>query len=218
MIIRKQDRLLYYDCLQTANEGDTRPFIRFIAHCTEKTLDVYLWATREVLPKIGQDRDSILGKERFVKLKRDETDSADIKPKRKPLSDFDTESESRQSSGKFMFTSVDEISPWHSDEENSVNTFASEKNRKYIPPTPEDDILSEDEDVGSVPDYKAEYDDYRDHLWFASDEEKIKVRDTGRFSRVLDEQGIFDDAEILEHLRHKDKAMFEDEDSLPRSE
>lgn len=31
-----------------ANEGDIRPFIRFIADCTEKTLDLYLWATSEL--------------------------------------------------------------------------------------------------------------------------------------------------------------------------
>jgi hypothetical protein len=33
-----------------ANEGDVRPFVRFIAECTEKTLDLYLWATSENLP------------------------------------------------------------------------------------------------------------------------------------------------------------------------
>ncbi len=47
VIIRKQDRHLYYEHLNTANKGDVRPFIRFIADCTEKTVDVYLWATRE---------------------------------------------------------------------------------------------------------------------------------------------------------------------------
>lgn len=31
-----------------ANEGDSRPFIRFIADCTEKTLDLFLWATSEL--------------------------------------------------------------------------------------------------------------------------------------------------------------------------
>lgn len=36
--------------MQLANEGDIRPFIRFIAECTEKTLDLYLWATSD-LPK-----------------------------------------------------------------------------------------------------------------------------------------------------------------------
>ncbi|KAG0723129.1 Adenosine monophosphate-protein transferase Fic [Chionoecetes opilio] len=57
VIIRKQDRMLYYDGLQMANEGDTRPFVRFVAHCTEKTLDVYLWATKESLPKIEQQQE-----------------------------------------------------------------------------------------------------------------------------------------------------------------
>lgn len=31
-----------------ANEGDIRPFIRFVAEATEKTLDLYLWATSEL--------------------------------------------------------------------------------------------------------------------------------------------------------------------------
>ncbi len=47
IIIRKQDRLLYYQHLVTANDGDIRPFIRFIADCAEKTLDAYLWSTKE---------------------------------------------------------------------------------------------------------------------------------------------------------------------------
>ena len=37
----------YYECLEQANNGDVRPFIRFIARCTERTLDEYLWATEE---------------------------------------------------------------------------------------------------------------------------------------------------------------------------
>ncbi|KAF2359328.1 Fido domain [Trinorchestia longiramus] len=55
IIIRHQDRLEYYDTLQAANEGDTRPFVRFISHCTEKTLDVYLWATRDASRAIEQE-------------------------------------------------------------------------------------------------------------------------------------------------------------------
>lgn len=47
VIVRKQDRLQYYQHLVTANDGDVRPFIRFIAKCTERTLDAYLLATRE---------------------------------------------------------------------------------------------------------------------------------------------------------------------------
>lgn len=38
----------YYDYLQIANDGDTRPFVRFIADCTEKTIDLFLWATSEL--------------------------------------------------------------------------------------------------------------------------------------------------------------------------
>jgi len=47
VIIRRSDREMYYKYLSTANQGDIRPFVRFIAHCTEKTLDAYLWAARE---------------------------------------------------------------------------------------------------------------------------------------------------------------------------
>lgn len=50
VVIQKQQRLQYYKFLEMANEGDVRPFIRFIAECTEKTLDLYLWATSENLP------------------------------------------------------------------------------------------------------------------------------------------------------------------------
>jgi len=49
VIIRRADRDIYYNHLVTANEGDIRPFVRFIAHCTEKTLDAYLWASQEYI-------------------------------------------------------------------------------------------------------------------------------------------------------------------------
>ncbi|KAL0979340.1 hypothetical protein UPYG_G00183840 [Umbra pygmaea] len=45
--IRKEQRSEYYNTLDTANEGDVRPFIRFIAKCTEITLDTLLIATTE---------------------------------------------------------------------------------------------------------------------------------------------------------------------------
>lgn len=60
VIIRKQDRAKYYEYLQQANEGDVRPFIRFIAQCAEQTLDVYLWATAEHgqnVPELAQEDD-----------------------------------------------------------------------------------------------------------------------------------------------------------------
>ena len=47
VIIRRADREVYYQHLVTANEGDIRPFVRFIAQCTEKTLEAYLWASKE---------------------------------------------------------------------------------------------------------------------------------------------------------------------------
>ncbi|KAH8375706.1 hypothetical protein KR009_002637, partial [Drosophila setifemur] len=47
-IIPKQQRSKYYNFLKLANEGDIRPFVRFIADCTEKTLDLYLWATSDL--------------------------------------------------------------------------------------------------------------------------------------------------------------------------
>ncbi|XP_028824613.1 protein adenylyltransferase FICD isoform X1 [Denticeps clupeoides] len=45
--IRKEQRAEYYAALDTANAGDVRPFIRFIAKCTEMTLDTLLIATTE---------------------------------------------------------------------------------------------------------------------------------------------------------------------------
>lgn len=42
IIIRKSERLAYYDYLDQANDGDVRPFIRFIAKCTERTLAEFL--------------------------------------------------------------------------------------------------------------------------------------------------------------------------------
>ncbi|XP_028681171.1 protein adenylyltransferase FICD [Erpetoichthys calabaricus] len=45
--IRKEQRAEYYNTLDLANEGDVRPFIRFIAKCTEMTLDTLLIATTE---------------------------------------------------------------------------------------------------------------------------------------------------------------------------
>nr|XP_053650749.1 protein adenylyltransferase Fic-like [Cherax quadricarinatus] len=215
VIIRKQDRLLYYDCLQAANDGDTRPFMRFIAQCTEKTLDVYLWATKEILPEIEQDTDPVLKKEKkYSDSDNEEAYLSNINHKRKPMNYNDFKDENRQNSGnKFVFTSVDDVPPWQSDDGKSENNIASPQNGNYIHQSTEDDILSEDEDVSSVRDYEAEDGNYRDHLWFSSDEERIPARGTGRFSRIVDEQGIFDDGEILEQLKSKDKFKIEEDDN-----
>ncbi|XP_028314161.1 protein adenylyltransferase FICD [Gouania willdenowi] len=57
--IRKEQRAEYYTALDTANEGDVRPFIRFVAKCTEMTLDTLLISTTEHavgLPAAGHDQ------------------------------------------------------------------------------------------------------------------------------------------------------------------
>lgn len=43
--IKVSERHDYYACLQDANRGDVRPFIRFVAKCAERTLDEYLSVT-----------------------------------------------------------------------------------------------------------------------------------------------------------------------------
>ncbi|CAK8686450.1 unnamed protein product [Clavelina lepadiformis] len=41
--IEVKDRWEYYECLIAANDGDIRPFVRFIAQCTIRTLEDYLF-------------------------------------------------------------------------------------------------------------------------------------------------------------------------------
>ena len=45
VIIPKEAKYKYYEALETANKGDVRPFIRFIARCTERTVDEFLIST-----------------------------------------------------------------------------------------------------------------------------------------------------------------------------
>lgn len=57
--IRKEQRAEYYAALDAANEGDVRPFIRFIAKCTEMTLDTLLISTTDYtvgLPAASRDQ------------------------------------------------------------------------------------------------------------------------------------------------------------------
>lgn len=42
IIIKKEDRLDYYEYLEMANQGDVKPFIRFIARCAQRTLEAYI--------------------------------------------------------------------------------------------------------------------------------------------------------------------------------
>ena len=45
IIIPVEKKQFYYEHLDTANKGDIRPFIRFIAQCAEDVLDEYLLAS-----------------------------------------------------------------------------------------------------------------------------------------------------------------------------
>ncbi|XP_063601935.1 protein adenylyltransferase Fic-like [Penaeus indicus] len=202
VIIRKQDRLMYYDCLQTANEGDTRPFIRFIAHCTEKTLDVYLWATKEALPKIGQENESKGG---VNNLKKDHQEKdyemADMKP--------NVDSEEVK---KFSFESVDDIPPWQVEEEDYNEKELFSGGQSYIPTNTEDDILKE----GSS--HRSESSVDHEHgfkLWFASDEDHGTVSGTRRYGRVLNEQALFEEVTIEDKVQDK-RDLEDDENTIAR--
>lgn len=46
--VQVSDRWEYYECLEAGNEGDIRPFIRFIARCVSFTLDDYLYAAENL--------------------------------------------------------------------------------------------------------------------------------------------------------------------------
>jgi len=56
------DRWEYYETLIAANAGDIRPFIRFIAHCTTRTLEDYLLAAELPYINMQYGSDSILHK------------------------------------------------------------------------------------------------------------------------------------------------------------
>ncbi|OWA51442.1 Adenosine monophosphate-protein transferase FICD-like protein [Hypsibius exemplaris] len=47
VVIRVNERTLYYQCLKDANAGDIRPFIRFITQCMEMTLKEYLYSAND---------------------------------------------------------------------------------------------------------------------------------------------------------------------------
>ncbi|KAJ8955371.1 hypothetical protein NQ318_003468 [Aromia moschata] len=46
IMVLKEQREKYYDALKTANMGDVRPFVRFVAQCTLQILDMYIYGTR----------------------------------------------------------------------------------------------------------------------------------------------------------------------------
>ncbi|XP_054248844.1 protein adenylyltransferase FICD [Indicator indicator] len=67
--IRKEQRAEYYHVLEVANEGDVRPFIRFIAKCTETTLDMLLIATTEYSVGLPEADGSAAGCKQTIPVK-----------------------------------------------------------------------------------------------------------------------------------------------------
>jgi Fic family protein len=58
VIIQKEDRLIYYEYLEMANQGDIKPFIRFIARCTERTLKEYIRLCTNTFDELDVDEES----------------------------------------------------------------------------------------------------------------------------------------------------------------
>lgn len=67
--IHKEQRSEYYHVLELANEGDLRPFIRFIAKCTETTLDMLLIATTEHSVGLPEAKASLAGCKQTIPVK-----------------------------------------------------------------------------------------------------------------------------------------------------
>ena len=179
VIIRKQDRMMYYDCLQLANQGDTRPFIRFIAHCTEKTLDVYLWATKEMLPKIGQNFDSPQNKNSWDSTFQRDSGSEGVRKDTTAdeiyINDaLDNEKEFDSSAPQWKLDDhfLDKVSEHDHDADQN-----------------EDDLLSEDINNN---DYN-----FKEPLWFEAEEDGDRVYRTGRYSKIVDEEDLFENSDIL---------------------
>lgn len=226
VIIRKQDRLMYYDCLQMANEGDTRPFIRFIAHCTEKTIDVYLWATKEVLPKIGQENEK--SDTTTSKRKKDAphfTEEDQKKESTYVMPDRVFSDDEKEEIKKFSFESADDVPQWqmekeqHYTEKSQAGGGREGEGQNYIPTNVEDDILKED-NIHSGSDHEVEHEDYKGYnLWFASDEDHATVSGSRRYGRVLNEQTLFEEIISINDKKQNDYSINhkEDEETIPRS-
>lgn len=75
VIIRISERLIYFNHLDQANDGDIRPFIRFIAKCTERTLTEFLEQSHSIptpqerrLTDYEDDLDRNLIRERVIRV------------------------------------------------------------------------------------------------------------------------------------------------------
>nr|XP_023015539.1 adenosine monophosphate-protein transferase FICD homolog [Leptinotarsa decemlineata] len=60
VMVLKEQREKYYDALKTANLGDVRPFVRFVAQCTLQILDMYIFGTRFLSIEGGSEEGKII--------------------------------------------------------------------------------------------------------------------------------------------------------------
>ncbi|CAG9855377.1 unnamed protein product [Phyllotreta striolata] len=61
VMVLKEQREKYYDALKTANMGDVRPFVRFVAQCTLQILDMYIYGTiRSIEGSIDEEDKNII--------------------------------------------------------------------------------------------------------------------------------------------------------------
>ena len=68
IIIPVDRRAEYYEHLKSANNGDIRPFVRFIADCTEQTIDEFLWASVENINRTIPELSISVNADRTIQL------------------------------------------------------------------------------------------------------------------------------------------------------
>jgi len=68
IIIPVERRAEYYKHLKSANNGDIRPFVRFIADCTEQTIDEFLWASVENINRTIPELSVSVNTDRTIRL------------------------------------------------------------------------------------------------------------------------------------------------------
>ncbi|CAL4081086.1 unnamed protein product [Meganyctiphanes norvegica] len=187
VIIRKQDRMMYYNCLNEANEGDTRPFFRFIAHCTEKTVDVYLWATKEHLPEIEQNTE-----EKMETNQKDTVyDNKLTEDKIYVAGEDDFEDEAKVT----VAANLPDMEP---------TVFNYNYNENY------DTIYDDDDNF-----IKDELDLESDQNWFSDKCNDIKDNlNSDRYSRIIDEDLIYENANSFSRLKNDNAFSFEEVENI----
>lgn len=126
IIILKEQRLEYYECLIKGNQGDLKPLVRFIARCTQRTLKDYIDQCNRS-NKLGADDPKKLIRSDLVTTEDDYflekspitrqesaltatiTDNADLNDDKDDLDDnIDTISDNLVNTGKFSFVRQDD--------------------------------------------------------------------------------------------------------------